>query len=50
MPVDAVEFALDRIREYVDFRDNNDIDNIEQVLISDEQWTKFYEWFYAACQ
>ncbi len=50
VPLDAVEFALDRIKEYVDFRDNNDIDNSEQLFISDEQWSKFYEWFYAACQ
>lgn len=50
VPLDAVEFAIDQIREYVDFRNNNDIDKTEENLVSEEQWSKFYEWFYAACQ
>lgn len=50
VPLDAIEFAIDQIKEYVDFRDNNDIDDADQQATSDEQWSKFYEWFYAACQ
>jgi tubulin monoglycylase TTLL3/8 len=50
VPVEAVQFALERLKDHIDFRQNNDLDKAEQMPISDERWAKFYEWFYAACQ
>lgn len=50
MPLEAVEFALERLEEFIDFKESNDIDNLEPNKTTDEQWTKFYEWFYSACQ
>ena len=50
VPVDAIEFAIDQINEYCDFRQNNDLDKPDKAQVTDEKWTKFYELFYAACQ
>jgi hypothetical protein len=50
LPVEAVEFAVDRISEFIDFKQNNDLDNVDTSIIGDDKWTKFYEWFYSACQ
>jgi hypothetical protein len=50
VPVEAVLFAIERLREHIDFRQNNDLDKVEQLPITEERWAKFYEWFYTACQ
>lgn len=50
VPVQAIEFAIRQINEFIDFNENNDIDIPIQSIIADDQWLKFYEWFYAACQ
>ena len=50
VPIDAIEFAIDRLSEYIDFKLNNDLDTIETSTCTDDKWNKFYEWFYAACQ
>ena len=52
MPLEAIEFAIEQLNDYIDFRENNDIDVMDQAPInnSEEKWLKFYEWFYAACQ
>jgi hypothetical protein len=50
VPIDAIEFAIDRLNEYIDFKLNNDLDIIDTSTCTDDKWTKFYEWFYAACQ
>ncbi len=50
MPIDAVEFAIERIQAFVLFRENEDIDKDDEKPISDEKWSQFYEWFYMACQ
>lgn len=50
VPVEAVEFAIKQLRDYIDFRDNNDLDKLDQSQVSEEKWQRLYEWFYAACQ
>lgn len=50
VPVEAIDFAIRQINEFIDFHENNDIDMPIKTLIPDEKWLKFYEWFYAACQ
>lgn len=52
VPLDAIDFAIDRIQEYIDFRENFDVDKASEVSPSniEEKWAKFHEWFYAACQ
>jgi hypothetical protein len=50
VPVEAIEFAIERIQAFIEFRENNDIDKDIEKPISDERWTQFYEWFYLACQ
>lgn len=50
VPVESIEFAIKQLKEYVDFRENNDIDKPVQSQITEEKWQKLYEWFYAACQ
>ena len=50
MPVESVEFAIDQIKDFIDFRLHNDLDKKNDNVVSDEKWNKFYEWFYSACQ
>jgi hypothetical protein len=50
VPCEAIEFAIDRIQEYIDFKESNEIDRDVDTVISDEKWSQFYEWFYMACQ
>lgn len=50
VPIDAIEFAIERLEEYIDFRESNDIDDLDSSKPGDDKWSKFYEWFYAACQ
>jgi hypothetical protein len=50
VPIDAIEFAIDKLKEYIDFKLNNDLDIVDVSNCTDDEWTKFYEWFYAACQ
>jgi hypothetical protein len=52
VPLEAIEFAIDQLNAFLDFRENNDIDVVDQTSIvnCDEKWSKYYEWFYAACQ
>jgi hypothetical protein len=50
VPVESVEFAIEQIKEFIDFRLHNDLDRKNDNVVSDEKWNKFYEWFYSACQ
>ena len=50
VPVEAIDFAIEQINEYIDFHENNDIDKPIQSVVSEDKWLKLYEWFYAACQ
>ena len=50
VPCEAIEFAMDRLQEYIDFKESNELDRENDPVISDEKWTQFYEWFYQACQ
>lgn len=50
VPIEAIEFAIEQIDAFVDFKENNDLDKTELESTSDEKWSKFSEWFYAACQ
>ncbi len=50
VPIEAVQFTIDRLKDYIDFRQNNDLDVMEANQIGEEGWTKFYQWFYAVCQ
>ena len=50
VPCESIEFAIERLQEYVDFKESNEIDRENDPVISDEKWTQFYEWFYQACQ
>ncbi|CAF0875314.1 unnamed protein product [Brachionus calyciflorus] len=49
VPIEAIEFAIQQLRDYVDFNENNDIDKPTQTALSEDKWLKLYEWFYAAC-
>jgi hypothetical protein len=48
--LDTIKFAMAKLKKFIDFQENNDLDNIDEPKISHEQWSKFYESFYAACQ
>jgi hypothetical protein len=50
VPVESVEFAIEQIKEFIDFRLHNDLDRKNNNVVSEEKWNKFYEWFYSACQ
>lgn len=50
IPSEAIEFAIDQLDRFVDFKENNDLDKVDNDLLSEEKWAKFFEWFYAACQ
>ena len=50
VPCEAIEFAIDRLQEFIDFKESNDIDREADLVLSDEKWIQFYEWFYQACQ
>ena len=50
IPVEAIEFAIEQLERFVDFKESNDIDMFDFNLIGEEKWQKFSEWFYAACQ
>lgn len=52
VPVEAIDFAIEQIKKYIEFRENEDIDKIDEPRREEEneKWTKFNEWFYAACQ
>ena len=49
--MEALEFAIDQLHEYADFRENKDLDDMNRGLKTNEdKWNKLYEWFYLACQ
>ena len=51
VPVEAIEFAIEQIDAFVDFKENNDLDKPEiDTTTGEDKWVKFSEWFYAACQ
>lgn len=50
VPVEAIEFAIEQIDAFVDFKENNDLDKPELDTTGEDKWIKFAEWFYAACQ
>ena len=52
VPLSSIEFALNKVTDFVLSREHEDIDiNINaQNESSDEQWTQFIEQFYTASQ
>jgi hypothetical protein len=50
VPREAIEFAIERLRVFIDFKEHSDIDKVDELTVSDEKWTQFIEWFYLACQ
>lgn len=50
VPCEALDFAMDRIQEFIDFKESNDLDKEIDASITDEKWTQYYEWYYQACQ
>jgi hypothetical protein len=48
--LETIKFAILKIKEFIDFQENNDLDKTDGPKISHDQWSKFYESFYAACQ
>jgi hypothetical protein len=52
VPLSYIEFALNKVTDYILARDHEDIDINPgaQIDSSDDQWTQFIEQFYAASQ
>lgn len=52
VPLSAIEFALNKVTDFVLSREHEDIDinQSAQAESSDEQWTQFIEQFYTASQ
>jgi len=49
VPREAIEFAIERLRVFIDFKEHIDIDKADELPVSDEKWNQFIEWFYLAC-
>lgn len=51
VPIEAIEFAIEHIEKYIEFKLNEDIDkqDNDNEITSDDKWSIFNEWFYAAC-
>jgi tubulin monoglycylase TTLL3/8 len=51
VPIEAIEFAIEHLEKYIEFKLNEDLDKQENnsELISDDKWSQFNEWFYAVC-
>lgn len=46
VPIKALEFAIRQCERYIRFRENEDLNVVEERKVLQEEWNTFLQWFY----